>query len=76
MEREISAPGDVWSLLQALAEEYGAQMRAKLFTPDGGDIGMDAIILVNGMNVAHLKGKSTELSEGDTVAIFPMVAGG
>jgi molybdopterin converting factor small subunit len=59
-----------------LSERYGAPMRKMLYTPDGEGIGQDAIILVNGQNVAHLGGKHTALKESDAVSIFPMVAGG
>lgn len=73
---ELPAPPDVWALLTQLGERYGAPIRKKLFTPDGGDIGEDAIVLVNGRNVHHLRGKDTPLTEVDVVSIFPMVAGG
>jgi molybdopterin synthase sulfur carrier subunit len=75
-ETDIPAPSDVWGLLSLLGERYGAPMREKLYTPDGSGIGQDAIILVNGQNVAHLGGKETPLAETDVVCIFPMVAGG
>ena len=72
---DFAAP-DVWSLLELLGEKYGAAMKKKLFTPDGCDVGFDAIILVNGRNIAHLSGKNTQLADNDTVSIFPLVAGG
>jgi len=75
-ETGIPAPPDVWALLNELGEKYGDPIRLKLFTPDGGGIGEDAIILVNGRNVEHLEGKDTPLKESDVVCIFPMVAGG
>jgi len=34
------------------------------------------LILVNGVNVLHLKGLDTEIKDGDTVVIFPPVGGG
>ena len=75
-ELRISAPLDVWALLADLGERYGAPIREKLFSADGMEIGEEAIILVNGRNVAHLNGKETKLAETDVVCIFPMVAGG
>ncbi|MCL1876077.1 MAG: MoaD/ThiS family protein [Synergistaceae bacterium] len=75
-EEDIPVPHDVWELLTSLGERYGAAIRVKLFTPDGGKISDDAIILVNGRNILHLKGKDTPLDEADAVSIFPMVAGG
>ncbi|MDR1560399.1 MAG: MoaD family protein [Clostridiales bacterium] len=75
-ETDVPAPSDVWALLTYVADRYGEAMRAKLFTPDGKDIGADAIVLVNGRNIQYLKGKETALSETDVVSLFPMVAGG
>jgi len=75
-EEDVSAPPDVWALLLSLSERYGTDVKAKLLTPDGTDIGEDTITLVNGRNVVHLDGKDTALSEDDVVSIFPVVAGG
>jgi len=75
-EEDILAPPDVWALLIELGERYGAAFKVKAYTPDGSDIGEEAIILVNGRNVAHLDGKDTALTETDVVSIFPVVAGG
>ena len=75
-ELTVAAPPDVWALLNALGESYGEQIREKLFTKDGGEIGEDAIILLNGRNIVHISGKDTLLQDSDIVSIFPMVAGG
>ena len=75
-ETDVPAPRDVWALLAYLGGLYGPAICKKLYSPDGLDIGIDAIILVNGRNVAHLNGKDTPLTESDSVSIFPMVAGG
>ena len=75
-ELDIPAPADVWALLTALGERYGERIKEKLFTKDGGEIGEDAIILLNGRNIMHLSGKDTQLEDSDVVSIFPMVAGG
>ena len=74
-EEDIPAPPDVWALLLSLGERY-AGFGAKLLSPGGAEIGDETIILVNGRNVWHLEGKNTPLTEGDTVSIFPVVAGG
>ena len=75
-EIDLPAPSNVWELLHILGERYGAPIREKLFTPDGSGIGQDAIVLVNGLNVAHTGGKETPLTESDVVSLFPLVAGG
>jgi len=74
-EEDVPAAPDVWTLLLSLSERYNG-FRAKLFTPDGFDIGDETIILVNGRNIHHLEGRNTRLTEEDTVSIFPVVAGG
>jgi len=75
-EENVPAVPDIWELLIDLARRYGAKLRSELITPDGTDVGVNAIILVNGRNIAHLTGKNTPLTESDVVSIFPMVAGG
>jgi molybdopterin synthase sulfur carrier subunit len=75
-ETDIPATQDVWALLAQLGEQYGDVIRAKLFTPDGSDVGDEAIVLVNGRNILYLNGKHTPLTEADEVSIFPLVAGG
>ena len=75
-EEVIPAPEDIWALLLSLSQRYGADFRKKLLSHDGMDIGMDAIIMVNGRNITHLDGKNTLLADSDAVSIFPLVAGG
>ena len=74
-EENVVAPPDVWALLLSLSERYRG-FGSKLITPDGTEIGENTIILVNGRNVVHMDGKHTPLTDNDTVAIFPVVAGG
>jgi MoaD family protein len=61
-------------LLAQLAGRHGAAFERKVLEGDG--LSGTIIILVNGQHVDHLKGIETALSSGDTVAVFPMVAGG
>ncbi len=61
-------------LLAQLAEQHGAAFRTKVLEGDG--LSSTIIILVNGRHVDHLNGIDTSLSPEDTVAVFPMVAGG
>jgi len=73
---DVHAVPDVWALLTMLAGRYGSRFRAELIAPDGTDVGVNAIILVNGRNISHLDGKHTRLTEADVISLFPMVAGG
>ncbi|MBD6955490.1 MAG: ubiquitin-like small modifier protein 1 [Thermoplasmata archaeon] len=72
-EEEISAK-NVDELLRKILEEYGEPFRNALYDKDGFRKGV--IILKNGKNILYLKNLETELSDSDTVSIFPPVAGG
>lgn len=43
---------------------------------ENGDVRAQVNVLVNGRDVAHIDGIDTVLEDGDTVSIFPPVAGG
>jgi molybdopterin synthase sulfur carrier subunit len=75
-EREVPAPVSMRELLVSLSNEYGRPVREKLLSPDGAQLGPDAIILINGRNIAHLGMLDAPLAESDVVAVFPLVAGG
>jgi molybdopterin synthase sulfur carrier subunit len=74
-ELDIPAPSTAYDLLLELANRYGSAMRKKLFTEDG-EISEDALLLINGRNIAHLNGSGTPLKDSDVASLFPMVAGG
>ena len=69
-----AAPSNLRELLLALSQRYGSLFRRAVFAGDG--LNPQAIILVNGRNVLHLRGLDTSLNSDDKVSIFPMVAGG
>ena len=54
-------------LLAALSQQYGKPFDAQVKT---------CKILVNGTNVAFLKGTGTKLADGDEVVLMPPMAGG
>jgi len=54
-------------LLSALSKQYGAPFDAQVKT---------CKVLVNGTNVAFLKGTGTKLADGDEVVLMPPMAGG
>ena len=43
---------------------------------DNGLLKENYRVLVNGREISHLSGLDTEVKDGDTIAIFPPVAGG
>ena len=60
-------------LLKQLCNKYEG-LRARLFDENG--MKEDVNILVNGKNIASLKGTQTELKDGDEVVLFPAAIGG
>ena len=73
-ETTIEKVSSVEDLLIILSERYGTPLREKIFDGDGLSDGIT--ILVNGMHIASTGGLKTRLSDGDEVAVFPIVGGG
>ena len=75
-EKETAAEGadTVMELLLQLSDRYGPDFREEAL--DGDTISDRLIVLVNGRHIAHTGGGQTQLSEGDTVAVFPIIGGG
>lgn len=71
----ISAPENVLALLHEMAQRWPA-FRELVLSADGQTKSDDVIIMVNGRHIEHLDGVQTALSDDDTVAITPVVAGG
>jgi len=74
-ELEMPAPESVRGLLLLLGERW-PELRYKVLSPDLSALGKDAIVLVDGRHITHLSGIDTPLSDSNTVAVFPLVAGG
>lgn len=66
---------DVLSLLEWLMLEFPG-LKGELLDDSGTEIAWDCIVMVNGRHVEHMDGVATPLSSDDTVAVFPLVAGG
>ena len=68
-KREENVRGStVGEVMEFLYEKYGERFRKELEKK--------SMILVNGRNIEHLKGLETEVSEEDTVSVFPPAGGG
>ncbi len=61
-------------LLRSLSGRYGPAFRRWVL--DNGDLGKAILVVVNGTDSRHLGGINTPLHPDDTIAIFPMIAGG
>lgn len=74
---QISASAkDINHLLSQLTKKY-TKLEDELFeNPVSRKLKDHVIIFANGRNINFLDGLDTPLEDGDTVAIFPPVAGG
>ena len=72
---DVPAPSNVLELLHYLSKRW-PEFRPLLLDDAGTEKGADAIVLVNGRHIDHTGGVETPLSEADTVAVTPLVAGG
>ena len=72
---DVPAPGSVLALLQELSDRW-PDFRNLILNDDGTDKGDDVIIMVNGRHIDHLDGVDTKLTEQDSIAVTPLVAGG
>ena len=72
---DVPAPGDVLALMEELCERW-PEFRDLILDENGTDKGDDVIIMVNGRHIEHLNGTATLLTENDSVAVAPLVAGG
>lgn len=76
-QKEVEVPAeDVSNLLEKVTGE-NEELKEELFE-NGDELRLDesVSIMVNGRKTELLDGINTELEDGDTVAIFPPVAGG
>lgn len=73
VEKEYPDGASVGEVLSALEGEYDGL--AGLLLVDG-DLAPQINVLKNGREVLHMDGIETDLDDGDTLSVFPPVAGG
>ncbi|PSP79548.1 hypothetical protein BRC81_04875 [Halobacteriales archaeon QS_1_68_20] len=73
VHREVDDGTTVGDLLAALESEYDG-LDGELIVD--GELREHLSVLLNGRDVVHQEGLDTSLSDGDTVSVFPPVAGG
>lgn len=71
--REFEDGADVGAVLRSLETEY-PDLEGELL--ENGDLRPHINVLKNGREVLHMDGIETSLDDGDTLSIFPPVAGG
>ena len=79
-QEEIDIPvpqgSTVNSLIELMAQRWGEELSAHLSAPRHDQPLPHARILVNGQDIAFLKGIATILREGDEVLMLSLVGGG
>jgi molybdopterin synthase sulfur carrier subunit len=73
IEREFADGTTVGEVLRDLETEYEA-LGGELLVD--GDLKPQINVLKNGREVLHMDGIDTHVDDGDTVSVFPPVAGG
>jgi molybdopterin synthase sulfur carrier subunit len=68
---EAVSVGDVLAALEAEFDGLEGEL-----LDDAGDIRPQLSVLKNGREVLHMEGTATGLDDGDTLSVFPPVAGG
>lgn len=71
----IISAGDIRELIDKLTDQYD-ELEDKLFSDSRDKLRSGINIMVNGRSIRFLNGFDTNLKDGDTVTIFPPVAGG
>jgi molybdopterin synthase sulfur carrier subunit len=74
LDHEFEDGATVGEILRALESEYDG-LEGQLLD-DQGDLQPNLNILKNGREVLHMEGTETTMADGDTLSIFPPVAGG
>ena len=73
VEREFDGDATVGDVLTDLEGAYDG-LEEQLIR--NGDLAPQINVLKNGREVLHMSGLDTELEDGDTLSVFPPVAGG
>ncbi|MFB6255863.1 MAG: ubiquitin-like small modifier protein 1 [Haloplanus sp.] len=74
LDHEFDDGATVGEVLRTLESKYDG-LEGQLLD-DTGDLQPNLNILKNGREVLHMEGTETTMEDGDTLSIFPPVAGG
>jgi len=78
-ELELMIPGekaDVATAIEELLKTMGEKLERELIDPLSGTPLPTALILLNGVEINNLEGLETEIIDGDTLTLLPVVHGG
>ncbi|NLI12822.1 MoaD family protein [Pelotomaculum propionicicum] len=63
-------------LLDLLSKSFGSEFTERIFDSEGKELKEELCFLLNGRNIASLKGMESELKDGDRLFIVPFLGGG
>jgi molybdopterin synthase sulfur carrier subunit len=72
LQIEVGTGATIEDLLNLVFNTH--ERRQRIF--DNGKLKPHIVVMKNGRHIQHLKGLETELNGGDTVSVFPPIAGG
>jgi MoaD family protein len=77
-ETELPFPEEstLRQLITTLVNKYGDDLVSQLYEPNSKNLRSYIRLMVNGQDIAFLKGMETVLRNGDEVLILPPVSGG
>lgn len=74
IDRAFGTGTTVGDVLAALESEF-PELAGDILD-ESGDIKPQLSVLKNGREVVHIEGTDTDMADGDTLSVFPPVAGG
>ena len=72
LQIEVGTGATVKELLNPVCNTR--ERRERVF--DNGNLKPHIVVMKNGRHIQHLEGLATELKDGDTISVFPPIAGG
>ncbi|MFH1327462.1 MAG: MoaD/ThiS family protein [Candidatus Bathyarchaeota archaeon] len=67
---------NIMNVINVLGEKFNPELRHAIIGRETGDPRAQVLILKNGKEISALDGLSTQVMDGDNIAILPVIHGG